>query len=191
MAQEAVGLETPAQGITAGERAKAANYLAATRDGLLEAVRGLSDAQWNFKPAADRWSIAQAMEHMAIIEGRIQDIMGRMSEAPADFPMREVKQVDAFVLYVVPSRAFKLHAPERVTPPGRWTGPAALEHFLEARKKTFELLDSAPHLRGRILPHPVFGSWDGYQWILAAAGHVARHTEQIREVKADPNFPAG
>jgi hypothetical protein len=190
MAQEAVGLAAPAQGITESEREQAAKYLAATRDGLVEAVRGLSDAQWNFKPAADRWSIAQAMEHMAIIEGRVQDLMGRLTEAPADFPMREVKQVDAFVLYIVPSRAFRIRAPERVAPPGRWTGPVALEHFLEGRKKTFELLDTARYLRGRILPHPVLGSWDGYQWILAAAGHVARHTEQIREVKAHPNFPA-
>lgn len=189
MTQTAAAPVGSSEQITPAERDFAANFLASTRDELAHTLKGLSDAQWNFKPDPDRWSVAQAMEHMAIIEGRIQDLMGRLAEAPADFPMREVKQVDAFVLYIVPDRSFRIRAPQRVSPPGQWTGPVALEHFLDARKKTFELLDSAPNLRGRILPHPVFGSWDGYQWILAAAGHVARHTSQIREVQAHPDFP--
>ena len=33
-------------------------------------------------------------------------------------------------------------------------------------------------------------SMDGYQWLLAAAAHTERHTKQILEVKANPNFPA-
>ena len=189
MAQGTVVVETAAQSITAAEREQAANYLAATRDDLAEAVRGLSDAQWNFKPAPDRWSIAEVMEHVAFIEDRIHEIIGKLGEAPADLPTREVKQVDAFVLHQVPSRSFKFQAPERIQPIGRWTGPVGLEHFLESRKKTIERLASAPHLRGRVLPHPIFGFWDGYQWILAGAGHSARHTAQIHEVKATPGFP--
>jgi hypothetical protein len=55
--------------------------------------------------------------------------------------------------------------------------------------RTAELLSVARNLRGHVLPHPVFGPWDGYQWILAAGCHSARHTGQILEVKADPNFP--
>ena len=35
----------------------------------------------------------------------------------------------------------------------------------------------------------VHHSMDGYQWILAAAAHCDRHTKQILEVRADPNFP--
>ena len=30
---------------------------------------------------------------------------------------------------------------------------------------------------------------DGYQWLLLLSAHSGRHTEQIEEVKADPNFP--
>ena len=30
---------------------------------------------------------------------------------------------------------------------------------------------------------------DGYEWVLFVAGHSERHTKQINEVKADPNFP--
>jgi hypothetical protein len=35
-----------------------------------------------------------------------------------------------------------------------------------------------------------YDSMDGYQWVLGAAAHTERHTKQILEVKADPNFPA-
>jgi hypothetical protein len=44
-------------------------------------------------------------------------------------------------------------------------------------------------LRQHAVDHPLFGPWDGYQWLLAAASHGARHTGQLREVKADQNFP--
>ena len=50
------------------------------------------------------------------------------------------------------------------------------------------LLD-APLLRGRVRPHPLFGPWDGFQWLLATGSHTARHNDQIREIKADVNFP--
>jgi hypothetical protein len=35
----------------------------------------------------------------------------------------------------------------------------------------------------------VFGTWDGYQWLVLISAHSARHTLHIEEVKADPNFP--
>ena len=40
---------------------------------------------------------------------------------------------------------------------------------------------SASYRRGSLM--------DGYQWILTAAAHVERHTKQMLEVRADPNFP--
>jgi DinB family protein len=178
------------EGVTAAERGEAARHLAATRDSLVETLAGLSDAQWRFKPSSERWSIAEIMEHIAIVEDRIGEIIGKMGEAPADSVDRDAKQVDAFVLANVPDRTRRVQAPERLAPSGRWTGSEALEHFLGSRVRTEELLRSAPHLRGRVLPHPILGPWDGYQWILGVGAHCARHTSQIREVMADPNFPA-
>ena len=181
--------KAPAEDLTSAEREQAVRYLAATQDRMVETMKGLSGAQWNFKPAPDRWSIAEVMEHVAIIEGRIGELIGKLGEAPLDTPDRDVKQVDAYVLADVPRRYPRVTAPERVAPSGLWTGAEALEQFLQSRVHTLELLASVPHLRGRVLPHPIYGPWDGYQWILAAGGHCARHTEQILEVKADPNFP--
>jgi hypothetical protein len=30
---------------------------------------------------------------------------------------------------------------------------------------------------------------DAYEWVLFVAAHSQRHTKQIDEIKADPNFP--
>lgn len=44
-------------------------------------------------------------------------------------------------------------------------------------------------LRDHFMDHPVFKTLDTYQWILLTSAHMRRHTAQILEVKADPNFP--
>ena len=53
--------------------------------------------------------------------------------------------------------------------------------------------DSGPipstRVSGHSVPHPALKTIDAYQWLLLLAAHSARHTAQIEEVKADPNFP--
>lgn len=171
------------------EISQAADYLSSTRDNLVEIVSGLSDPQWNFKPAPDRWSIAEILEHVAIIEDRVHAIVGKMPTSPQAEPDRISSDVEKIIFDEVPKRSAKVEAPPAVCPPHQWSPAESLSRFLQSRSYTLELLDSAPSLRGHVLPHPVFGPWDGYQWILAAAGHTARHTDQILEVKACPDFP--
>ncbi|MCA1582654.1 MAG: hypothetical protein LC796_14940 [Acidobacteria bacterium] len=36
---------------------------------------------------------------------------------------------------------------------------------------------------------PLGKKLDGYEWILFISAHSRRHTQQMLEVKADPNFP--
>jgi hypothetical protein len=43
-------------------------------------------------------------------------------------------------------------------------------------------------LRGHIAAMP-FGKVDAYQLVLMISAHTNRHTQQLNEVKADPNFP--
>jgi hypothetical protein len=44
-------------------------------------------------------------------------------------------------------------------------------------------------LRAHASPHWAVKEADAYQWLLYLSGHSERHTRQILEVKADPNFP--
>jgi|SRR5579863_2109250 len=46
-------------------------------------------------------------------------------------------------------------------------------------------------LREHFVPLPVFQLLDGYQWNLLISAHSHRHTLQVLEVNANPNFPEG
>ena len=46
----------------------------------------------------------------------------------------------------------------------------------------------AEDLRNHVSDSPT-GPIDGYQALMFIAAHSARHTKQIAEIKADPNFP--
>ncbi|HEY4047164.1 MAG TPA: DinB family protein [Acidobacteriaceae bacterium] len=166
---------------------RASRLLSMTREAFVESTVGLSNLQWEFKPAIDRWSIAEIVEHVALIEDRVHAIVGKMSDAPAPSEADRI-QIDDLILKEVPKRTRRVKAPESVCPTHRWSGVEALQHFTGSRQKTIQLLLS-PSLRGHVVPHPVYGPWDGYQWLLAVGAHTARHTEQIGEVKSDTNFP--
>ena len=179
------------QDVTQPEREQALRYLSETRAGVADAVKGLSEAQWKFKPAPDRWSAAEVVEHLALIEDMVtENILGNLGKAPAPSADRDAKQVDAMILAKVPDRSTKFQAPPPATPAGRWAPAEALDRFLAGRARTVALFKSTPDLRHHVIDHPVFGPLDGYKWVLAVAAHSARHTKQILEVKADPNFPA-
>ena len=173
----------------AARETNARNYLNETRDALFASVKGLTPAQWNFKPAPDRWSIAQVVEHIAVTEEGIQGIVAQIPRAPAPAADFNAPAVDAMILSKMPDRSTKAQAPPQLQPTGRWTPAAALEHFTAASDALSADLRDTAELRRHVIAHPAFGPLDGYEWVLAFAGHTARHTQQILEVKADPNFP--
>src|SRR5688572_7590560 len=62
---------TEKSALTSEERQAAIKYLEDTRQKVLDSVKNLSDEQWKFKPAADRWAAAEVAEHIAISEGAL------------------------------------------------------------------------------------------------------------------------
>jgi uncharacterized cupredoxin-like copper-binding protein len=178
-----------AQEVTQADKDRAIQYLETTKKAVLDATKGLSDAQWNFKPGPDRWSIAQVMEHIAAAEDFIRGIDAeQVMKAPAA-PDRDVKKTDDAVMANVPDRSHKLQAPEPLVPTNRFGTPqGSLQHFVESRTKTEDFVRSTPGIRDHVLESPV-GNLDGYEFVLLIAAHSERHTKQILEVKADPNYP--
>ena len=55
-----------AEEIPAADRAKVVQYLTTTRDQVLAEADTLTDAQWAFKAAPDRWSVGEVVEHLAL-----------------------------------------------------------------------------------------------------------------------------
>jgi len=179
------------QTLTQADRDKGEQYLQQTRDGVVAAVKGLSDAQLKFKPGPDRWSVAETLEHITVSEDFLfQNIANNIMKAPAGAPDRDTAKIDAFVLSAIPDRSHKAQAPEPLRPTARWTPAETLDHFLQSRAKTIAFLQSTPDLRAHVVNGPPLNQpMDAYDWLLFISAHSERHTKQILEVKADPNFP--
>jgi uncharacterized damage-inducible protein DinB len=164
-----------------------------THDNFIKSISGLSQKQWTFKPAPDRWSVAEVAEHITVAESGILGLVQtKVMQTPATPEKREqVKGKDEIILEKVPDRSKKAQAPEFLRPTGRWATQAELtEAFEKNRQATMDYVRTTnDDLRDHLFDHPVLGPMDGYQWLLLISAHSARHTAQIEEVKADPNFP--
>jgi len=177
--------------LTQADRDKALSYLESTRQAVIDATKGLSEAQWNFKPAPERWSVAQVMEHIAAAEDYIRGMVTeKVMTAPPRPAAEDVAAIDEMVIKMIPDRSVKRQAPEPLVPGNRFGSPeGSLKHFLEARSTTEDFLKKTPDLREHAVDSPMGKKLDAYEWILFISAHSERHTKQILEVKADPNFP--
>jgi hypothetical protein len=179
--------------LTPAEREVALKSLQATHDEFLRSISGLSQKQWTFKPAPDRWSVAEVAEHITVSESSILELIRqKLMMSPAAPEKREqVKGKDEMIVQKMTDRSHKGQSPEILRPTGRWATEAELtKAFEETRKTTVDYVRTTnDDLRDHFFDHPAFGTLDGYQWLLLLSIHSQRHTAQIEEVKADPNFP--
>jgi hypothetical protein len=180
-----------AQSLSPEDRDKGVKYFEQTRQGIVDATKGLSDAQWKFKSAPDRWSVAETLEHITLAEDYLYEngVQKALTGAPSA-PDRDYQKTDAAILSMVPDRSHKAQAPGPLVPTGRWSPADTLDHFLKSRQRNIDALKNSPaaDLRTHVSAGPL-GPIDAYEWFLFISAHSDRHTKQILEVKADPNFP--
>jgi hypothetical protein len=181
------------QTLSPAEREHAVAELESSRTVFLEATHGLSEAQWNFKPGPDRWSIAECSEHIGVTEAFILNLITEQAlKGPAEpEKLSQVQGKDAAIMVMGVDRSSKFKAPEVIQPTRRWTTSGEItKNILQNRARTIEFVNTTQEdLRVHFMDHPVFKTLDTYQWILLTSAHMRRHTAQILEVKADPNFP--
>jgi hypothetical protein len=188
------------QKLTAQELQQARVFLEQTRNTVIGATKGLTEEQWRFKPAPDRWSIAENLDHIVIVQERVLGpILSQLASAPAPWANRDYKAVDAIVIHQFPTRLAKFPAPEFVRPDDQIVPLELLDRLKTNYIRLMDYLESTPGLRqhaGEAAPlkavsNGVYEVMDGYQWVLAAAAHTERHAKQMLEVIADDDFPVG
>jgi hypothetical protein len=175
--------------MTQGERDRALSELHSSRKQFLDAVEGLTAAQWNFKPDAQTWSVAECAEHIALSEDLIfGGMVMKMMQGPAQPGRREV--ADEAVLTQLRDRSQKGKAPEALQPKRKWANrDEVAAHFRESRDRTLDYVrETQEDVRSRF-GKAALGNLDAYQWILLVSAHSERHTAQIREVMSHPQFP--
>ena len=179
-------------GLTETERNTASKFLMDTENGVLESIKGLSEAQLTFKPAPDRWSVEECMKHIAATEiGLWQMTDGNIKQAANPEKRSEIKMTDEEVMKNIEDRSKKVKTfpPFEPQNTGFKTLEDAVNSFKENRGKLIEYVKSTDaDLRSHVATLPM-SSFDCYQMILFIGAHSNRHMQQINEVKADPNFP--
>lgn len=179
------------QTLSDGERAAHLKSLNYTHDRITQLAQTLTPQQWSFKPAEDRWSIAEVAEHILISEQGLKEIInGPLMSSPKTEASGENR--GEMIMTFMRDRSQKFQAPEQARPTGRW--PSQKE-FLAAwnaeRTATIEWVKATDaDLHGHRFENPAFGMADGNEWLAFMVGHAERHVLQIDEVMADPKFPA-
>ena len=178
--------------LTREERKAGAAYLKETRDYFTDHVKGLSEAQLDFKASPEKWSVRQCMEHIALSESFLPTIVENSLKQPANPDKKsEIKFTEDMLKTIVLDRSVKGQAPEPIQPKGQFKSKDdVVNAFLTARNKNIDYIETTKDdLRNHITPHPFFGMLDGYEWLILMAAHTKRHTLQIEEVIANADFP--
>ena len=177
---------------TKKERKSAVNLMKDTKAEVIKSVKGLSEAQLNFRTAPDKWSVKECMYHIAISEKNLWGMMEGAMKAPANPEKRsEIKTTDEQLIKMMEDRSFKVKTMEPFEPKNTpyKSLDEAVEAFKTMRNDHIKYMRSTTEdMRNHVVQMP-FGSLDCYQLCLMMASHSNRHMQQINEVKADPNFP--
>lgn len=167
----------------------------AVRESLYAAVADLSQAQLDFKPAPDRWSISENLNHLNKVERglpKLYPILLQKLEAAGWKPETEGSMLGSLDTPLLTDRTTKFQAPERVQPQSGLTKDELLAALQQSRQAVLEAVAPAPEydLSGVTWPHPALGDINFYQWVLFIGKHEQRHLEQIEEIKKAEGFPA-
>src|ERR1700676_3560466 len=173
------------------ERQKALGLLNRSRQTLLDAVAGVTENQARWKPAEDRWSILEYVEHLAVSDDGLIAMINRSLATPARPETEAERREREARIRETPVPRGANRAPEMLQPGGRFASLSeAVAAFLAARERSLEYARSTPDdLRSNFTDHSVLGPLDGYQWLMGNARHAETHAGHIRELRALPEFP--
>ncbi len=161
--------------------------LAADRQNLRDAIKRVPKGLLEQRPSPERWSVAEILEHLAMIETATVSFLTPLVEtapllAPDTHPSPTAIPRDR-----LRDRSTRVTAPEIVQPRGAMTYDQAVEALDRSRTSLLLVLEAAA---GRDLtaigrPHPRLGQLDGYQWLAIVGAHEERHALQILEIAAE------
>ncbi|MDQ6787709.1 MAG: DinB family protein, partial [Acidobacteriota bacterium] len=112
------------------------------RQKLTQTVENLPDEQANLLPEGEKWTIANIVEHIAIVQDGMTRISGKLlaqAQSAGKQSDGAANLSDNFRQKADEIKKLKLEAPDRVRPTGKQTIAASLEKMKETRKSLEEL----------------------------------------------------
>lgn len=162
----------------------------ATRAALLEAAATIPADRFAERPAPERWSAAELLEHLARVESGCARVIAKRAAAARASGVAEEHEESSMLGALdgrhVTDRSRKLTAPEIVAPAGGFTRDGALDALSTSRAEFKRAVTDADGLALREVRHAhvVLGELDLYQWILFVGQHERRHLPQLEEIAA-------
>src|SRR5215510_3859049 len=159
----------------------------------------LSPSQLNWKPSAERWSVAQCFEHLLtsnkgylpiidnVLAGYKWTFWQSMPVLPGLMGKLLVKSMD-------PASTRKVKAPKRFQPAQSDISGSIINDFVDQQAKIVEKMKSTEHLdlEKIVMTSPVaavvtYSLMDAYRLIVV---HEQRHFQQAKRVTEEPGFPS-
>lgn len=162
-----------------------------SRRTFLEAIADVTtEAQWNHKPAPDRWSVGECAAHIIATEDFFRQTIADALQTPARPSSPPTAERDAVVSTTIRDRSQRFQAPGALEPTGKVVPKGqAIQDFETTRAKTLEYVRTTQDpLREHATGTPP-NVMTAYELLLMLSGHTERHTAQLLEVKASPGYP--
>ena len=170
-------------------------------DDARQLVASLSEAQLNWKPAPDKWSIAQCLDHLAVTGEKwvpyLATAIARGHEKwPVNgaVPYRPTRLGGWLARQVAPEATRRVPAPKVFRPSEASAIHDALDRFLRQQEELLRFVREAEgldynktRLRSPVTPLMRYSLADAF---VITAVHCRRHLGQARRVRETPGFPA-
>jgi hypothetical protein len=163
--------------------------LNSARADLRTAVDAVPASVRNRRPAPDRWSVAEVLEHLSLVERlfttRVTDAIAAVGTLGVERAAERVP-LPAEIEAIIANRENKRTAPDPAHPRAGLDADAAWAAVERSRAALLDTLRAADGLALSEVQtsHPAFGALTVYQMSELIAGHEARHAAQIREIAA-------
>jgi DinB superfamily len=158
----------------------------------------LTPSQLNWKPSAERWSVAQCFDHLLtsnkgylpiidnVLAGQKRTFWQSMPVLPGLMGKLLIKSMD-------PASTRKVKAPKRFQPAQSDISGSVINDFVDQQAKIVEKMKSTEHLdlEKIVITSPVaaavtYSLMDAYRLIVV---HEQRHFQQAKRVTEEPGFP--
>ncbi|MBX3295568.1 MAG: DinB family protein [Acidobacteria bacterium] len=141
------------------------------------------------RPEGEKWSVAEIVEHLAMVEDGMSRICAKLigkAEKNGEPSDGTISITSTFEERGVAIAKIKVEAPEMVQPTGErsisesFAMMAEANDRLEQIRPLFATFDGNKHR----FPHPFFGDLSAIEWLVLVGQHKARHIAQIRRLLA-------
>jgi len=164
------------------------SFIDKQHDVLKSAVAEVPAARASARPSPEAWSVAEVVEHLAILEARLVPIFEKLISDARAAGLGPETDSSPILPEFDPTRFLnrerKIVTPDATRPTGKVSvedSIAALEDARRALKRAV-LAGDGLALGTVRRPHPAFGDLNLYEWLAFIGAHTGRHTLQIREV---------